>query len=278
MRNVKRTFVSGDWHGGYKALKQCLERCNFDYENDGLIQLGDICDGWSEVYECVEEALKIRYFVGIRGNHDDWFITWLKCAVNQNRWKNGGIATLKSYVKHTLGDNGKIDISQTSEGGFITNLNVDDIPYKHKMFFYRQAKYYIDEEQNLFIHGGFNRHLPLKEQPDYVCWWDRDLWAVALSHESTRRKQRFKMADKFKEIYIGHTATTSWDYDYRNIGTLVGVIDNPITTPMHAANIWNVDTGAGGSNGKITFMDINTKEIYQSDLMKDLYPDEKGRW
>jgi len=38
-----------------KALRQCLERSSFDYENDRLIQLGDIVDEYPEVYEFVEE-------------------------------------------------------------------------------------------------------------------------------------------------------------------------------------------------------------------------------
>lgn len=32
----------GDIHGAYKALQQCLERSKFNYENDKLIQLGDV--------------------------------------------------------------------------------------------------------------------------------------------------------------------------------------------------------------------------------------------
>jgi serine/threonine protein phosphatase 1 len=47
-----RAFVIGDLHGAYKALEQCLDRSGFDYENDVLIQLGDIADGYPEVYEC----------------------------------------------------------------------------------------------------------------------------------------------------------------------------------------------------------------------------------
>ena len=40
-----RTFVMGDIHGAYNALLQCLKRSGFDYENDQLIQLGDVADG-----------------------------------------------------------------------------------------------------------------------------------------------------------------------------------------------------------------------------------------
>ncbi|SEP00415.1 metallophosphoesterase [Niastella yeongjuensis] len=36
------TYVIGDLHGQYRSLKQCLVKCNFDYREDTLIQLGDI--------------------------------------------------------------------------------------------------------------------------------------------------------------------------------------------------------------------------------------------
>ena len=45
---------------------------------------------------------------------------------------------------------------------------------------------------------------------------------------------------------------------------------------MHAANIWNLDTGAGW-DGKLTMMDVNTGEYWQSDRITELYPNEQGR-
>lgn len=42
-----RRFCIGDIHGAYLAFKQLLDDVNFDYENDKLISLGDIVDGWS---------------------------------------------------------------------------------------------------------------------------------------------------------------------------------------------------------------------------------------
>ena len=64
----------------------------------------------------------------------------------------------------------------------------------------------------------------------------------------------------FNEIYIGHTPTTYFD----------------LTTRMQGCNVWNVDTGAA-FKGPLTIMDIDTKEFWQSDPVKDLYPGEKGR-
>ena len=54
------TYVIGDLHGQFQSLKQCLTKCNFDYTQDTLIQLGDVVDGGEEVFECVEELLKTK--------------------------------------------------------------------------------------------------------------------------------------------------------------------------------------------------------------------------
>jgi len=45
---------------------------------------------------------------------------------------------------------------------------------------------------------------------------------------------------------------------------------------MHACNVWNVDTGAA-YNGSLSALDVNTKEILQSDTAQSLYPGETGR-
>jgi serine/threonine protein phosphatase 1 len=45
---------------------------------------------------------------------------------------------------------------------------------------------------------------------------------------------------------------------------------------MNAINIWNVDTGAA-FYGKLSAIDIDTKQIFQSEKFMKLYPDEKGR-
>jgi serine/threonine protein phosphatase 1 len=45
---------------------------------------------------------------------------------------------------------------------------------------------------------------------------------------------------------------------------------------MNAANVWNVDTGVA-FYGKLTGMNVDTKTYYQSDLIRTLYPNEKGR-
>ncbi len=232
-------YVIGDIHGGYKALLQCLERSKFDYEKDQLISLGDIVDGWSESYECVEELLKIKNLIAIRGNHDEWFNEYIKTGIHGSNWTQGADATKKSY--------------QRSDGFFIGDT--------HEKFFRDQINYYIDDDNNCFVHGGFNRHELINEQHyPYIYYWDRDLWNSALSYKSIDGKHKFKTKNKFKEVFIGHTTTGCWGFDI----------------PMKAANIYNLDTGAG-FEGKLTIMNVDTHEYYQSDKLTTLYTNERGR-
>jgi hypothetical protein len=55
-----RKFVMGDIHGAHRAMLQCFERSGFDDQNDLLIQLGDVADGYPEIHECVEELLQVK--------------------------------------------------------------------------------------------------------------------------------------------------------------------------------------------------------------------------
>lgn len=254
---MPRTIVCGDIHGNYKGLIQCIERSGFDKKSDTLIQLGDICDGWSQVYECVEELLTIDNLIAIKGNHDDWFLDFIELAGHPVQWGMGGYGTAKSYLRQIGKEN---SIQQIEKDKYIASLIPEDIPETHRHFFKTQRKYYIDEHRRLFIHAGFNRHYLLSEQSwDEIFWWDRDFWMSSLSH--TEVQAPFKIKEKLYEIYIGHTATTAWGG----------------TKPMNSAGkVYNVDTGSG-FKGKLTFMDINTKDIWQSDFANELYADELGR-
>ena len=46
--------------------------------------------------------------------------------------------------------------------------------------------------------------------------------------------------------------------------------------PQKMTNIWAMDTGAG-SIGKVSMMNIDTKEVFQSDFVCKYYPNERGR-
>ena len=247
-----RRLVIGDIHGCYNALIQVLERSKFDYENDLLITIGDIVDGWSDSYKCVEHLLTIENRIDIIGNHDLWFNDFINKGIHGVMWKGGGLTTAKSYAKAA-----GVDFKAT-EGpeGWICNLNSGDIPEDHKKFFRGQHKYYKDENDILFVHGGINPSIPLKEHLLYNLMWDRHLWSKHLEIMYGHSKE-IEYLDDINRIFIGHTSTTASGF-YQPV-----IIDKLI----------NLDTGAGGS-GYLSIMDVDTGDFWQSDYVPDLYPDE----
>jgi len=273
----------GDKHGAAKAMQQCFDRAKFDFEEDLLIDLGDIVDGWGESFECVELLLKCKNLIAIRGNHDWWWNEYIQGGIHPERFKHGALATLKSYGFNCLGRSwDKFQLKwDHEEQTVITNFNPGNIPESHVKFFKYQNRYYLDDKKRLFVHGGINRHLPITDQPDQVLYWDRDLWnsAVGASTMIDSRYKKVKTNGSYKEIYIGHTATVNW-WEDEEVSVSTGLVIKkgtiPVTVPMNRFNLWNLDTGAGFV-GRLTIMDIDTKEYWQSDFCKDLYPDEIGR-
>lgn len=246
-----RTFVMGDIHGAYKALIQCLEKAEFNYEEDQLVQLGDVADGYNEVFECVEELLKINNLIAIKGNHDEWFNDFIQSGIHPQSWVQGGKATAILYLRLK----GREYIITPSGNSYKTFLNPGDIPERHQQFFRNQHLYYIDNENNCFVHGGFNRLVEFKGQIPYMYYWDRSLWTAALSYEAiTEINGKFQMVTPFNEIFIGHTSTINWEIDQ----------------PIKAANVYNLDTGAGHGS-RLTIMEVQTKKYWQSEPVKDLY-------
>lgn len=248
--NKSRVLVIADIHGSAKALQQCLDRA-YVTENDTIISLGDIADGWGETSKCVDILLdlqKTNKCIFIRGNHDVWVYDWLKYGRTPMIWtEQGGKATLESYIR--------------------TQKFIQD---DHKDFWFNQKDWYIDDKNRIFIHAGwcymedvFPRAAQLPINAGTIakeCHWDRSLLQGAKSCESAKRGNSdviFRGTQSFNEVYIGHTATKSH-------------------LPENYMNLYNLDSGCGWF-GKLTIMDVDTKEYWQSDYSKDLYPDEKGR-
>lgn len=244
----------GDTHGAAKAFIQCLERAGFEPDVDELIILGDICDGWSDVHDLVEEILKIKNRVVLLGNHDEWFLGFLRTGVHTVEWAMGGKATRDSYLR-------AIDKEGMSFGN-MTALIPEDIPESHRAFFREMIPYHTirtEKEHLCFVHGGFDLDYSIDTHYFMSLIWDRNLWQLALNNSE---KRPLKNVDDFNRIFIGHTHVDSWR--------------NPEALPMTANIVTNLDTGAGWS-GKLTIMDIETREYWQSDFVNKLYPDEKGR-
>ena len=218
----ERKMVLGDIHGELEALEEVFKLSVFDFENDLLIQLGDICDRGKSSYEVVELLKKCKKLILIEGNHDQWFKAYLKSNMHEveELWmEQGGMATIESYS--------------------VNQIN----PLQHKSFYSMQLPYYVDDKNNCFVHGGFNRHYKISIQNLAELAWDRNLVNEMMSCPPG---QKLKTADDFHHIYIGHTPTIYWGK----------------TEPINRGGITNMDTGAG-KGAKLTLMDIETGKIWQ---------------
>lgn len=240
----RRTFVVGDIHGAWKALRQVLERADI-LQNDLLIFLGDYVDGWSDapaVLDALITLQKIQPCLFIRGNHDQLCHEWLLTGKAREQWLDqGGSITVEAYK--TISHETKI---------------------KHIQFLESLRNYYIDTKNRLFLHAGFtSQHGVAYEHFPELFYWDRTLWETALAlNPLLSRNHPFypKRFLHYSEIYIGHTPVTRIHK----------------TIPVQAANVWNIDTGAAYGY-PLTLMDIDTKRFWQSDPIRELYPHEKGR-
>ncbi|MCD0470096.1 metallophosphoesterase family protein [Flavobacterium sp. JAS] len=241
---MKRTLVIGDIHGGLKALIQLLDRVEIN-EDNRLVFLGDYVDGWSESRQVIDFLIELsqkQECIFIRGNHDVWCHEWLKNDdINDIWFLHGGKSTIESYHD--------IDLLQKE---------------KHLQFFENMQDYFVDEDNNLFIHAGFSSmHGPEKEHYASNFSWDRTLWEMALTMDKRIQKDSLSYPKRlllFNEIYIGHTPTLHYN----------------VEIPMQGCNVWNIDTGAG-FYGKLTCIDVETKEFWQSEAVQSFYPNEKGR-
>tara|TARA_R110002049_G_scaffold279949_1_gene459100 strand:- start:64934 stop:65665 length:732 start_codon:yes stop_codon:yes gene_type:complete len=239
-----RVLAIGDIHGGLKALIQVLNKIEVK-DDDTLIFMGDYVDGWSESAQVVQFLITLSEKINcifIKGNHDVWCQDWLRDEkVDMTWYMHGGKETMLSYEGFSAEDK-----------------------KRHLEFFEAMPLYYLDAKNRLFLHAGFtSMHGVEKEVFETTFYFDRTLWEMVLTLDKTIHKDSEiypKRLTHYNEIYIGHTPTTNFNSEM----------------PMRAANVWNIDTGAA-FKGRLSGVDIDTKEVFQSDYLPSLYPNEKGR-
>lgn len=149
-------------------------------EDDHLICLGDVCDGWPETKQSVDYLLQLKRVTYILGNHDLWMYNWMLSCKSESIWLNqGGEATVKSYT--------------------------DGVPLNHVHFFQKALPYFI-ENNRLFVHAGINPREPLEEQGLDTFLWDRSLVQQARELHNLNIDRRLTT---FDEVYVGHTPILS---------------------------------------------------------------------
>ena len=231
-----RTLVIGDIHGAYYPLLQVMERAGVTPE-DQLIFLGDYADKGKHTPEVLDKLIALQQthqVIYLRGNHDALCCDFLLGKPMSDLWRSrGGKATEEAYRDYTKEDK-----------------------QPHIDFLQSLRNYLLDEQNRLFLHAGFtDRGGVAHEFFQENFYWDRTLWELALatSEDMSPSDPYYpKRLTLYKEIYIGHTPTLNYGTDQ----------------PMCRHHIWNLDTGAGFRH-RLTIMDIDTKEYWQSSMIND---------
>lgn len=139
-----------------------------------------------------------------------------------------------------------------SQGGEATRISYrDGVPQSHIRYF-EKCRLYFRQGNRLFVHAGIDPLRPLADQDEDIFLWDRNLARITLDH---RERGVSGKTSIFEEIYIGHT---------------------PVEEPIHWNGVWMMDTGAGWS-GRLSMVNVDTKEITSSDSVVTLYPGIEGR-
>ncbi len=162
---------------------------------------------------------------------------------------------LWAYEWATTGFQEEIWLSQGGENT-VRSYNGQPMPPEHVEFL-RKAKWWHSENNRLFVHAGIDPELTIDEQDSQTLVWDRRLVTLAQRMAITRPDFQFS---NFSEIFVGHTTTQVFR----------------LNEPSRFCNVWMVDTGAGWS-GRLSIMNVDTKEFWQSDLTTELFAGVKGR-
>ena len=117
-----------------------------------------------------------------------------------------------------------------------------NIPSNHKLFFDNHVLYYVLDNK-LFVHAGYDTTLPIEDSTQDKILWDRYLFLDAF-------KNKIPLDITYDKVFIGHTSTQ-----------ILKTMD-----PLYNNKVWGIDTGAG-SGGKLTIMNIETEEYFQSDAI-----------
>jgi serine/threonine protein phosphatase 1 len=214
-----RTIAIGDIHGCSAALAALIAAIAPD-RTDTLVCLGDYIDRGPDSRGVIDMVLALRgrcRLFPLLGNHEEMLLACLADLGTLRSWlANGGVEALRSY-------------------GWVRGPRrrlADLIPEEHRRFLERCLPYH-ETATHLFVHAGYEPHLPLaRQRPEALRWRVTDA-ATAKPHSSG------------KVAVVGHTPQKSGEV--LDLGFLVC-----IDTNCHRG-------------GWLTALDVGSGQVWQAD-------------
>lgn len=227
----KNTFVLGDLHGNFKGLSQLFQKTNFNYKEDVLFFIGDLLDGHAN-----DSVLCLEELSKI----DNFF----PCVGNHDLW-----------LKYWL-ETGKVNKTWLKSGAERTLTNLLQCKNYRELLtaYFKKTKYWYSYKQFFLCHAGFDTRKSVTNQKEINFAINRSLFQKAIVADAQNKKLKFNFTNvnfNFDSVIIGHTPTVSHK-------------------PEFVSNVINIDTGSA-NGGKLTMLNLNTLEYFQSELTKKLY-------
>ena len=220
----RRIIAIGDIHGCFYTLYRLLEKLEI-LESDQLVFLGDYIDRGKYSKEVIDFFMKLRKCYDchfLMGNHELMLLEYLS-SEDPSLWlQNGGDRTLDSY--------------ESTDG--------KDIPDDHIAFF-GSCNYYLETENYLFVHGGLDPELSVKENLQQV---ERKAFCWIRNHMRARHLEAGDYPKWEKTVVCGHT---------------------PTTEPVVLDKLISIDTGCVYHNdpslGKLSAIVLPDRTIFQAE-------------
>ena len=146
---MQKIFVLSDIHGMYEHFNEALR--HWDPTSAQLVILGDLIDRGPDSLKVVRKAMELKkkyeHVHVLAGNHDSMLQEFVDYPLQSNMYlyKNGGLATVQSFMPHTV------------EG--MTLIGIADyiaVNYKAELSFLKELPPYGTIGNVLFTHAGFD--------------------------------------------------------------------------------------------------------------------------
>lgn len=220
--------------------------------------LGDLHSNYKGLIQLLERVnFKVKedtlYFIGdlFDGNGKDSYNCLQQILQIENLYPCMGNHDL--WVRYWLNTN-KINKTWMKSGGQATLENLlqkDDSKDLLKQYF-SKVNYWYNYRDFFICHAGFDTRKSVTNQKEINFAINRTLFQKAIANNNKKLKFNFNNMDfQFEKVILGHTPTISHK-------------------PEFISNVINIDTGSA-NGGKLTLMDLNSLEYYQSDYTKKLY-------
>lgn len=147
----KRVLAISDIHGEYDMFVKLLEKVNYSPSTCDLYLLGDYVDKGLHSRKVIDLIMKLvdDGAKAVIGNHDFAFLKWLDG--DNSKFHSSSPSTLNSYVYNSRSAKRSFSQFDINEGRRYIRKH-----YMHHIKFLRSLPYYLETEDHIFVHAGYN--------------------------------------------------------------------------------------------------------------------------